>query len=118
MRRNIRSLLARLEADSLSGTPAPEREAELEQRNRETVERLEAHPTGRLALAVLDRAMERHGIEEDEDSQEVVRKIIEEGDEAELCALDLIGVIGGGNEPLLGDHETLMRALNDEGSNE
>lgn len=116
MRRDVRGLLARLEAHAGTEISTPEREAELERRNREMVERMEAHPTGVLALEILDRVIERHGTGDDQGGA-LVRAILADGDEAELRALDLIGVIGGGGEPLPGDHETLMRALNEEGAN-
>jgi len=88
MRRNVRALLARLEAES-AGELAPERHEELERRNREAVERMEADPTGRLALEVLDRIGELHGIGADGESADLVRSAL--GYEAGVVALDLWG---------------------------
>lgn len=119
MSRDVRRLLARLEAQTGMGFPTtPETDVELEQSNHEVAERMEAHPTGRLALEVLDRSIERHGIKDDADSLEVIRKIIQHSDEAERTALDLIGVIGWGSEPSPKEHELLTQALNTEGDTE
>jgi hypothetical protein len=121
MRRNARALLARLEAEAATGEFDPELDGELERSNRQAVERMEADPTGRLALVVLDRIAERHGIGDDDlRSGGLVKAAL--GYDAGIVALDLIGRFldppVSAREPPDGDRELLRRFLEEHGYEE
>lgn len=116
MSRNVRTLLARLEAAAANSAPDLEREEELERSTREMLDRMEANSSGRLALEVLDKIGKHHDIEADDRSGELVRSAL--GYEAGIVALDLVGWFleppESCREPPVEDEQLMRRFVDDE----